>query len=191
MQITDDNRKYYALDKCPARAEFAGMTERPSNVTRRTALQVSTGALILGGVLPPGRAHAGDPSMTIERYITVKPTDAAPLGLVAPIISRVTAHGGVVYVSGVTADPRRLGDVKQQTTEVLARIDEGLAKAGTSKANLLAAQVWLTDMALFSAHNEAWNAWVDPQNAPVRACLLSPRLWYQGMLVEIMVTAAR
>ena len=126
--------------------------------------------------------------MNIERYETAKPTDAAPLGIVAPIINQVTAHGGIVYVSGVTARP---GDVRQQTTEVLVRIDALLATAGTSKANLLAAQVWLTDMSLFTAHNEAWNAWVDPKNAPVRACLLSPRLWYPGILVEIMVTAAK
>jgi enamine deaminase RidA (YjgF/YER057c/UK114 family) len=129
--------------------------------------------------------------MNIERYERIEPTSAAPLGLVSPIINQVTAHGGLVYVSGVTAPPARLGDIKQQTTEVLTRIDALLATAGTSKANLLAAQVWLTDMGLFSAHNEAWNAWVDPRNAPVRACLLSPRLWYPGMLVEIMVTAAR
>ena len=129
--------------------------------------------------------------MNIERYETAEPTSAAPLGIVAPIINQVTAHGGIVYVSGVTAHPARLGDVKQQTTEVLTRIDALLAKAGTSKANLLAAQVWLTDMSLFTAHNEAWNAWVDPKNAPVRACLLSPRLWYPGILVEIMVTAAK
>jgi enamine deaminase RidA (YjgF/YER057c/UK114 family) len=129
--------------------------------------------------------------MNIERYETTEPSSAAPLGIVAPIINQVTVHGGIVYVSGVTAHPRRLGDIKQQTTEVLARIDELLAKASTSKANLLAAQVWLTDMSLFTAHNEAWNAWVDPKNAPVRACLLSPRLWWPGMLVEIMVTAAK
>jgi len=128
---------------------------------------------------------------TIERYETTEPTMGAPLGIVAPIINQVTAHNGIVYVSGVTAHPAHLGDVKQQTTEVLARIDALLAKAGTSKVNLLMAQVWLTDMSLFNAHNEAWNVWVDPRNAPVRACLLSPRLWYPGMLVEIMVTAAK
>ena len=129
--------------------------------------------------------------MNIERYETTVPSAAGPLGIVAPIINQVTAHGGIVYVSGVTAHPARLGDVKQQTTEVLTRIDALLAKAGTSKANLLAAQVWLTDMSLFTAHNEAWNDWVDPKNAPARACLLSPRLWYPGLLVEIMVTAAK
>ena len=129
--------------------------------------------------------------MNIERYETAEPTDAAPLDIVAPIINQVTVHAGIVYVSGVTAHPRRLGDIKQQTTEVLTRIDALLARAGTSKANLLTAQVWLTDMGLFTAHNEAWNTWVDPKNAPVRACLLSPRLWWPGLLVEIMVTAAK
>jgi enamine deaminase RidA (YjgF/YER057c/UK114 family) len=172
-------------------SQTCSVTNRISNVTRRDAIQVSAGAAILGTSPSSGRAHAGDPPMNIERYETAKPTDAAPLGIVAPIINQVTAHGGIVYVSGVTAHPARLGDVKQQTAEVLIRIDALLAKAGTSKANLLAAQVWLTDMSLFTAHNEAWNAWVDPKNAPVRACLLSPRLWYPGILVEIMVTAAK
>src|SRR5476651_1697387 len=147
-------------------SQFCGVTNRTSNFTRRNALQVSTGAAILGSFLPPGRAHAGDPPMNIERYETTEPTGATRLGIVAPIINQVTAHGGIVYVSGVTAHPARLGDVKQQTTEVLARIDALLAKAGTSKANLLAAQVWLTDMSLFTAHNDAWNVWVDPRNAP-------------------------
>jgi enamine deaminase RidA (YjgF/YER057c/UK114 family) len=172
-------------------SQICGVTSRTSSFTRRNAIQVSTGAAILGASPSSGRAHAGDPSMNIERYETAKPTDAAPLGIVAPIINQVTAHGGIVYVSGVTAHPARPGDVRQQTTEVLVRIDALLATAGTSKANLLAAQVWLTDMSLFTAHNEAWNAWVDPKNAPVRACLLSPRLWYPGLLVEIMVTAAK
>jgi enamine deaminase RidA (YjgF/YER057c/UK114 family) len=172
-------------------SQFCAVTNRTSNFTRRNAIQVSTAAAILGASLSSGRAHAGDAPMNIERYETAEPTDAAPLGIVAPIINQVTAHGGIVYVSGVTAHPRRLGDVKQQTAEVLARIDALLAKAGTSKANLLAAQVWLTDMSLFTAHNEAWNAWVDPGNAPARACVLPPRLWYPGLLVEIMVTAAK
>jgi enamine deaminase RidA (YjgF/YER057c/UK114 family) len=172
-------------------SQICGVINHTSSFTRRKAIQVSTGAAILGASPSSGRAHAGDPSMNIERYETAKPTDAAPLGIVAPIINQVTAHGGIVYVSGVTAHPARPGDVRQQTTEVLVRIDALLATAGTSKANLLAAQVWLTDMSLFTAHNEAWNAWVDPKNAPVRACLLSPRLWYPGLLVEIMVTAAK
>ncbi|HKU97312.1 MAG TPA: RidA family protein [Vineibacter sp.] len=123
--------------------------------------------------------------MGIERY---ELTPAIP-GI--PLISYAVAHGGIVYLSGITANPASLGDVKDQTLQILARIDTLLAKAGTNKSRLLSAQVWLTDMSLFAAHNDAWNTWVDAKNPPARACLLSPQLWRPGMLVEIMVTAAR
>jgi enamine deaminase RidA (YjgF/YER057c/UK114 family) len=106
-----------------------------------------------------------------------------------PKIAWATAHAGLIYVSGVTGSPG--GDVTQQTRQILARLDELLAKAGSSKAKVLTAQVWLTDMALFAAHNDAWNEWVDQESPPARACLLSPQLWRPGLLVEIMATAAR
>ena len=104
-----------------------------------------------------------------------------------PIISRVVEHGDTVYVCGITSDP--VGDVAAQTKQVLARIDDALRLAGTDKSRLLTAQVWLADMRLFEAHNAVWNAWVDPQNAPVRACVRSDLV--RNSLVEIMVTAAR
>ena len=106
-----------------------------------------------------------------------------------PRISWAVTHGDVVHTSGITGSPD--GDVAQQTREVLARIDQLLAKACTDKTKLISATVWLTDMSLFAAHNNAWNEWVDPKNPPVRACLLSPQLWRPGLLVEIMATAAR
>jgi enamine deaminase RidA (YjgF/YER057c/UK114 family) len=52
------------------------------------------------------------------------------------------------------------------------------------------AQVWLSDMRLFRTHNAAWNEWVDPEHPPVRACVQA-ELFAPGLLVEIMVTAAR
>ena len=106
-----------------------------------------------------------------------------------PLISWAVAHGDVVQISGITGNPG--GDVAQQTRQVLARIDELLAKANTDKTRLISAIVWLTDMSLFAAHNNAWNEWVDPKNPPARACLLSPQLWRPGLLVEIMAIAAR
>jgi enamine deaminase RidA (YjgF/YER057c/UK114 family) len=136
----------------------------------------------------PATVGVGDSSDTpapIERF------EATPARPGIPRISYATSHGDVVYLAGITAAPQRLGDVKEQTRDVLARIDDLLAAAGTDKSRLLTAQVWLTDMKLFADHNDAWNEWVDPRNAPVRACLLSPQLWRPGMLVEIMVTAAR
>jgi len=105
-----------------------------------------------------------------------------------PVISKAVIRGDIVYLCGVTPDP--VGDVAAQTRQVLERIDRLLAVAGTDKSKLLTAQVWLADMSLFEAHNAAWNAWVDCANPPARACVGAP-LYRPGMLVEIMVTAAR
>ena len=71
-----------------------------------------------------------------------------------------------------------------------ARIDAALQREGTNKSKLLTAQVWLADMQLCEAHNAVWNAWVDPQNPPARACVRAD-LARPAFLVEIMVTAAK
>lgn len=119
--------------------------------------------------------------MTIDRFgIT---TGLEPL----PVISQYVVHAGIAYLCGVTPDPT--GDVRAQTRQVLERVDRLLAKAGTDRSKLLTAQVWLKDMADFEAHNEAWNAWVDPEHPPARVCVQAD-LWQPGMLVEVMVTAA-
>ena len=103
-----------------------------------------------------------------------------------PIISKVVEHGGIVYVCG---SARSVGDITAQTRQVLERIDEALRLAGTDKSKLLTAQVWLSDMRLFEAHNAVWNEWVDPDNAPARACVRADLV--RMCLVEIMVTAAK
>src|SRR5258706_10795250 len=77
-------------------------------------------------------------------------------------------HGDTVYLSGhVAAEPR--GSVRGQTEAILASIDERLAAAGTNRANLLSAQIWLTDVATFDEMNAVWEAWIDPANPPARA----------------------
>ncbi len=106
-----------------------------------------------------------------------------------PRMSRAVVYGDLVFVAGLTATDMTK-DIQGQTREVLARIDEYLAKAGTSKSKLLQAQLWLTDMSLFSQMNEVWNSWVDPENLPVRACVRAD-LARPGLLIEIMVTAGK
>jgi enamine deaminase RidA (YjgF/YER057c/UK114 family) len=107
---------------------------------------------------------------------------------VLPVISLVVVHNGIVSTCGVTAEPT--GDVKVQTKKVLDFSDALLEKAGTHKAKLLTADVWLADMKDFEDHNSVWNEWVDRQNPPVRFCVQSP-LWRPNILVEIKVTAAQ
>lgn len=106
-----------------------------------------------------------------------------------PRMSRCVVRGDTVYLAGLTASDSSQ-DVKGQTKQILDKIDAYLAQAGTSKSNLLAANLWIKDMALFAEMNSVWNAWVDPQNPPARACVRAD-LARPEILVEIMVTAAK
>lgn len=126
--------------------------------------------------------------MQIVRDGISDPASAQPYLRVAPVISTSVTRGDTVYLSGVLASSP--GDVRSQTAQVLQRIDQLLAAAGTDKSRLLTAQVWLADMATFVDHNEVWNEWVDPANPPVRVCV-EARLVHPARHVEIMVTAAR
>jgi enamine deaminase RidA (YjgF/YER057c/UK114 family) len=144
---------------------------RQFNVTAKT---VAATRVVATSVSRSGTADAenlGELNMDIQRHLIQAPTSGAAFVSVTPIISLAVAHERMIYLSGITADPARLGDVKDQTKQVLERTDRLLNKAGTDKSKLLNAQIWLTNM--------------------VRACLLSPQLWYPGLLVKIMVTAAK
>lgn len=105
------------------------------------------------------------------------------------VYSKVVEANGTVYTAGVV--PTDLSrDVKGQTDEVLGEIDRLLALCGTTRANIVSASIWLSDIRLREAMNEAWIAWLGGKDAPVRACveakLVDPR-----MLVEIAVIATK
>lgn len=105
------------------------------------------------------------------------------------ILSNAVQHGDTVYLAGVVA--KNLGeDVKGQTRQILDEIDRLLAKCGSSKAKLLSATIWVTDIRNRAAMNEVWSAWVDAANLPARACV-EAKLADPRALVEIMVIAAR
>ena len=104
-------------------------------------------------------------------------------------LSKVVEHNGTVYVAGTTAENKAVG-MKQQTEQVLAKIDGLLAKGGTNKSKLLSATVYISDMAQKPAMNEAWLAWIDRKNPPTRACV-AVELGSKETLVEIVVTAAK
>lgn len=103
-------------------------------------------------------------------------------------MAKAVVHNGVVYLSGLTAADLTQGTTGQ-TEQILAMIDRYLAEAGSSKAKLLAANIWLRDIADFEQMNAAWDAWVDRDALPVRATVES-RLAGDGYRVEIQVTAA-
>ena len=105
------------------------------------------------------------------------------------LFSAAVEHGGLVYVAGQVADDLTQG-VRGQTEQVLKKIDAILAAAGTGKAKILSANVWVTDIRNRDEMNAAWTAWADPANLPARATV-EAKLADPRMLVEIMVTCAK
>ncbi len=104
-------------------------------------------------------------------------------------MSEAITHGGKLYTSGIVADAMMGKSVFEQTKDILAQLDQILAKAGTDKTRLLKANIWISDMADFEEMNKAWDAWVVAGQAPVRATVES-KLAAPGYDVEIMVEAA-
>jgi len=106
-----------------------------------------------------------------------------------PRMSQTVVHRDTVYTAGQIADDNSQG-VAGQTRQILAKIDGLLAEAGTDKSKLLKATIWLSDISTFNEMNSIWDAWVDQDNTPVRACVES-KLAMPELTVEIMVEAAK
>ncbi|NIM27631.1 MAG: RidA family protein [Gammaproteobacteria bacterium] len=106
-----------------------------------------------------------------------------------PRMSQIVVHGDTVYLAGQVALDAPGASVADQTRDILQRIDQFLAEAGSSKSKALAATIWLADMDTFNEMNEVWDAWIDADNPPARACV-EARLAAPQFTVEIMVTAA-
>ena len=105
-----------------------------------------------------------------------------------PTRSRAVATDDLVLTVAVAPDPVT-PSVYEQSVKMLARIDESLALCGTDKSKVLAATIYLNDVTQKAEFNRAWDAWVDPSNPPMRACVgvdIEP-----PHLVEIIITAAK
>jgi enamine deaminase RidA (YjgF/YER057c/UK114 family) len=104
-------------------------------------------------------------------------------------MSEAVIHNGMAYLAGFVAEKAAGGPVRAQTEDILGQIDETLKACGTSKANIVKANIWLTDIGTFAEMNAAWDAWVTPGATPARATVES-KLAAAGLDVEIMVEAA-
>ncbi len=101
---------------------------------------------------------------------------------------RAAVYGDLVFLSGAVAGDKTVG-MKEQTEQVLAKIDDDLAAAGSDKSHILSATVYMADVDRKDEMNEAWMAWMDPDAMPCRTAVgaaLTP-----GTLVEITVTAVK
>ena len=106
-----------------------------------------------------------------------------------PRMSKAVVHGDTLYTAGQVADKAKGASVKEQTQEILGLIDEILAEAGSEKARMLSATIYLSDIATFAEMNSVWDRWVDKANPPARATV-EARLVAPDYKVEIAVVAA-
>ena len=103
-------------------------------------------------------------------------------------LSEMTVHNGTVYLAGQVAGDASQ-DIRGQTAQVLAMIDKLLGEAGTDRAHILMCQIFIKDLADFSAMNEVWEDWLAPGDAPPRATIQA-NLAKPDWKVEMVVTAA-
>lgn len=101
-------------------------------------------------------------------------------------LSEAVTANGFVFLSGMV--PEISGNITEQTQDVLHQIDNWLAQCGSDKSHILEATIFLTDMADYDGMNLAWDAWVDKQNTPARACV-EAKLAKSDWKVEIKISA--
>lgn len=103
-----------------------------------------------------------------------------------PTRSRIVVSGGLVYT--VATAKKKVPSLYEQAKDALAAIEANLKEAGSSKAKILTATVYITNMANKPEMNRAWDEWVDKANPPQRACIGAV---LEGEdLIEVLVTAA-
>lgn len=103
-------------------------------------------------------------------------------------MSRIVKHNGTVYLCGQTAGEAQW-DIAEQTQRCLDKIDDLLAKAGSSRNQMLSVTIYIRDMIDFAAMNEVWDAWIAEWEKPARACVQA-HMARPEILVEVSVIAA-
>ncbi len=104
-------------------------------------------------------------------------------------LSEAAIFNRVVYLAGMVPE-RGDTDIRGQTEDVLAQVEQRLIEAGSDKSRILRAQIYLSDISEIGAMNAVWDAWVVPGSAPPRATVQAP-LADAGWHIEIVVTAAQ
>ncbi|PYM93399.1 MAG: deaminase [Candidatus Rokuibacteriota bacterium] len=118
----------------------------------------------------------------------IQVTPAAP----NPNLSPATRFGNLVFVSGQTGRHPVTGevgkDIREQTRNILERIKQILAAAGTSLDNVLTATTYVTRRDDVPAYNEEYAKYF-PNNKPARTTVTVASLNSPELLIEITVTA--
>jgi enamine deaminase RidA (YjgF/YER057c/UK114 family) len=104
-------------------------------------------------------------------------------------MSKIVIHSDTVYLCGQVADNSD-APIGPQTENMLAKVDDLLEQAGSGRAQILSATLYLRDMKDFDGMNAVWDQWVPQGHTPARACV-EARLARPDLLVEVSIIAAR
>lgn len=75
-----------------------------------------------------------------------------------------------------------------QAQQILEQIDQTLVAIGSSKDRLLEIVIYVSDLKDVPTLNTLWDAWVDPNHPPTRACV---QVGLQNqLLAELIIRAA-
>ncbi len=161
-------RPYFAGGAPPARATVKTGLTNPDYLVEISMIAVKD----------PGR-----------KAITTPAADGTP-GTPNPNLSSAIRVGNRLYVAGITGNtPTTKGDIKAQTTEVLARVGRTLKAAGFEWSNVVDGVVYLPDMTKYQEMNAAYRT-AFQKEFPARATV-GTGLMGADAAVEIMFTAVK
>ena len=103
-------------------------------------------------------------------------------------MSRIVKHNGTIYLCGQVCKEATQG-IQEQTSSMLEKFDELLEQAGSDRAHVLSATIYIKDMKYFGEMNTVWDSWLAEGHAPARACV-EASMARDELLVEISVIAA-
>lgn len=104
-------------------------------------------------------------------------------------MSQASKAGNLVILAGQIGEGKT---VTEQAESMFKSIDGLLKKAGGSKANVLYANIFLTDMGDYEAFNKVWDNWVASAEGqtPSRAAIQVVKLAKPEWKVEVQVFAS-
>lgn len=106
-------------------------------------------------------------------------------------MSKIVRYSGLIFLCGQTASgsSNENAGIEIQVQEALSRVDALLTDAGSHRARILAATLYLRNMNEFAAMNEVWESWIPLGATPARTTV-EARLASENLLFEVTVIAA-
>jgi 2-iminobutanoate/2-iminopropanoate deaminase len=167
----------------------------PMNDAYRTYWEKDRPARVSCQAAPPGTFDVEITFVAIKgsakREVIIPPRPDGTPGPVGPNYSPAIRVGNRLFISGGTGSTdTNAGNMKLQTTETLTRFGGALKAAGFDYKDVVAADVYVTDIQKFNDMNEGYRPFF-PTNPPVRATVGVGRLANENALAEIMLTAVK